>query len=338
MRDAVQITRSNLTRFAIAPLAIATFWLVASCNNQASDHPRIAIIYTQPYPVLNDAIAGIKEIVLGKFPNAEFFERHANGRPEEYGATVLAAINWHPTVLAPLTTQISSIAIDQSRGAIPVVFTAVTDPLGAHIVKSLEHPELSTGSSDLCPFASLLQTAREVSPSAKTLGLPYNPTDQPAVFGRQQLLSLAPRYGFTIADQQISSLTDLASSVGGLASRTDAIIISSDNMMMENAASVASAAAEHGKATYACDSGSVGAGAVAGVEVNYREVGRLSGQLIVQVIQGARPGDLPVAVVNSGGLALNLRAACAAHVSLLPAVISRATKVIDPDYRCPTVN
>lgn len=325
-----------LLRRAVGIAAIASVVLLASCDKKVSDHPRVAIIYTQPYPVLNDAIAGIKETVLAQFPDAEFFERHANGRPEEYGSSVLAAINWRPTVLVPLTTQISSITIDQSRGKIPVVFTAVTDPVGARIVKSIEHPEISTGSSDLCPFASLLQIARDISPNAKSIGLPYNPTDQPAVFGREQLRALAPRYGFTIADQQISSATDLASSVRGLASRTDAILISSDNMMMENAASVASAAAVGGKPAYACDAGSVRAGAVAGVEVDYREVGRLSGKLIVQVIRGQRPGDLPVAVLNSGGIAINQRAACKAHISVPTAVVSRATNVIDRDYQCQT--
>jgi putative ABC transport system substrate-binding protein len=240
--------------------------------------PKIGIVYTAPHPVMNLVIEGFKEVVAKARPNAVFFERHADGRPEQYGTAVLAAIGANPDLLVPITTPITKVAVEQARGRIPIVFIGVTDPVGAGVARSLEKPELATGSSDLCPFASLLAISRELFPAAKTLGLPYNPSDQPAVFGRSQLIALAPKYGFKVIDRQVTSPSELPTEVRGLAGRVDAVIIAADNLMMENPAAVASSALAGGRPTLACDSGSVKAGAVAGVSVNYRKVGELAGQ------------------------------------------------------------
>ena len=297
-------------------------------------NPKIGIVYTSPHPLINDIIAGFKAVVLHTYPKATFFERHANGRTEEYGTTVSSAIGAQVDLLAPITTPITRLTIDQSRGKIPVVFMGITDPVGAGFAKSLQKPVVATGSSDLCPFAGMLNLVRQTLPKAKTLGLPYNPSDQPAVFGRSQLLALAPKYGFTITDQQVTSASELSTQVRGLATRVDAVLIGADNLMLENPSAVASAAAEAGKPTFSCDEPSVKAGAVAGIGVDYHKVGELAGGLAVKVLGGAKPGDLPVAVLSVGAVSINKEAACRARLTL-PAAITRTAKDDSPpNFRC----
>lgn len=322
---------------ATAALVGVMALLLGGCSRSAptqADHPRISIVYTSPHPVINEIIDGFKATVQEAYPNAEFLEHHANGRAEEYGAAVLAAINDRPTLLAPITTPITTLAVEQARGTVPIVFMGVTDPVGAHVANSLANPGVATGSSDLCPFAALLNIVREVRPNARTLGLPYNPSDQPAVFGRQQLMTLASQQGFTIEDRQVTAASELGPTVRALAGRTDAIIIAADNLMMENPTAIVAAATEGGKPTFACDSASVEAGAVAGVSVSYRQVGVLAGQHAVQVLRGQAAGTLPVAVLDSGGVAINLRAACTSRIQIPEALASRATEIAERDYVC----
>ncbi|NOT42918.1 MAG: ABC transporter substrate-binding protein [Alphaproteobacteria bacterium] len=313
-----------------AAIAVAS---LASCDTKGPA-PKITIVYTAPHPVINDIIAGFKQTVTSSYPGAVFSERHAEGRPEQYGTVVLGAISNSPTILAPITTPITKLAVEQTRGRIPIVFMGVTDPVGAGVAKSLQAPGLATGSSDLCPFSELLRIARSALPKATRLGLPYNPSDQPAVFGRSQLLAIAPSFGFTIVDQQITSASELSTSVTNLASRADAIVIAADNLMMENPSAVVSAAAAGGRPAFACDTASINAGAVAGVSVNYKQVGELAGLLAVQVLQGKAPGVLPVAVLRSGGVVVNKKAACEAHIALPPDLLTKAVEVINRDYVC----
>jgi putative ABC transport system substrate-binding protein len=312
--------------------AVALAYMYFGRDEPRSDAPKIAIVYTAPIPVINEIIDGFKDTVRESFPDAVFVERHADAREEQYGSAVSAVLASRPTILAPITTPISRITVQEARGRTPVVFMGVTDPVGAGVARSIERPVLATGSSDLCPFDTLLTTVRQVMPNARTLGLPYDPTDQPAVFGRSQLQLIAGRHGFTIIDREVTSADELATAVGALAPRVDAVLIAADNMMMENPTIVVNAALQRGKPTFACDSASVEAGAVAGVSVNYRQIGQLAGALAVRVLRGARPGDLPVAVVRTGSVTVNLRGACLARINLSrpPA----GATVINREYRC----
>jgi putative tryptophan/tyrosine transport system substrate-binding protein len=297
--------------------------------------PKIGIVYTSPHPVINEIIDGFKETVLRQFPNAQFVERHANGNESEYTGAVLSVLSQHPTLLVPITTPISKIAVEEARGKTPIVFLGVTDPVGAGIVDSLEIPKKSTGSSDLCPFDALLSITHQLLPNAKVLAIPYNPSDQPAVFGLGRIRTLAPKFGFTVIDRQVTSRDELSTEVRGVSSRADAVLLAADNLMMENPGLVASAASSEGKPVFACDATSVQKGAVAGVSVKYRDVGRAGGELAVRVLNGAVPGSLPVAVLSSGGLIVNRQAACESGVALSPAVISGAT-VVNANYVCTT--
>jgi len=305
-----------------------------SALGAAKQNPKIGIVYTSPHPVINDIIVGFKAQVLRAYPKATFFERHANGQQSEYGTAVAATIGGQPDLIAPIATPIAKLAVDQARGRIPIVFLGITDPVGAGIARSLDHPELATGSSDLCPFAGLLSVVRETLPGAKILGLPYNPSDQPAVFSRAQLKLLAPKYGFAIVDEQVTSASELSTQVRGLAGRVDAVVIGADNLMMENPAAVASAAAEAGRPAFACDEPSVKAGAVAGIGINYRQVGEIGGDLAVQVLGGKFPGGLPVAVLRTGTISVNREAACRVHLTVPAAVARKATDVTPTNARC----
>jgi putative tryptophan/tyrosine transport system substrate-binding protein len=297
--------------------------------------PTIGIVYTSPHPVINDIIEGFKEVVSRQFPDAQFVERHANGNESEYNGAVLSVLSRDLTLLAPITTPISKIAVAEARGRTPIVFMGVTDPVGAGIADSIEKPTKSTGSSDLCPFDALLALARQVRPDARLLAVPYNPSDQPAVFGLGRIRALAPKFGFSVIDRQVTSRNELDTEVRGIAGRADAVLLAADNLMMENPALVASAAASQGKPVFACDTTSVEKGAVAGVSVQYRDVGRAAGELAVKVLNGTPPGSLPVAVLSSGGVSVNRKAACDARVELPTAALSGAT-VLNADYACPT--
>lgn len=308
-------------------------WPTAPAAAQPERPPRIGIVYTAPHPVINEIIDGFKEIVVAEFPEAEFVERHASGNTSEYSSTVLSVLGQDLSLLAPITTPITRLALEESRGQVPIVFMGVTDPVGAGIVESLARPGNATGSSDVCPFVALLDLTRQTLPGAKTLGLAYNPADQPAVFGQGEFERLAPEFGFVLSSKQVSALDELPIEVSSLAQSVDAVLIGPDNMMMENPAVVASSAAEVGKPLFACDEASVEKGAVAGVSVNYRDVGTGAGRLAVEVLKGANPGELPVAVLESGGILVNKKAACDVGIELPPTLLAHA-QVLNEDYEC----
>lgn len=310
----------------------ASVCLSVSASAQSAT-PKIAIPFTGPHPVINDIIVGFKARVSSQIPGVTFLELHAQGEADKYSSTVLAAIRSRPDLIAPITTPITKLVVQEAGGRVPIVFMGVTDPVGAGVANSLKRPGRATGSSDLCPFEPLLRIVGKLAPKVHTIGLPYNPADQPAVFGRGVLLAAAPNHGLTIVDRQITSPTLLETETRGLASRTDALLIAADNMMMENPAAISATAAATGKPTFACDEASVEKGAVAGVSVSYRQVGEAAGDRAVQVLRGAKPDTLPVIVLNTANLIVNLDAACRVGLSVDTATLSGA-RFIGTDAQC----
>lgn len=278
-------------------------------GQQTKSGPKIGIVYTTPFPLMNEVIARFKEVVTKAIPNAAFFERHADGRKENYRIAVSEAIDANPDLLVTITTPITKLAKEQTRGRIPIVFIGVTDPVGAGVVG-----DRVTGSSDPCFFPELLQMARQVLPKAETIGLPYDPSDEPAIFSRRELIKLAKDYNFRVIDRQVKSVDELPEKVRDLASRVDVIVIAADNLMMANARAVVSSALKAGKLVLACDSGSVEAGAVAAFSVNYRQEAELAGQLAVEVLNGRPPEKSSLMVPDLGEMVMDLTAARKAKV------------------------
>lgn len=312
---------------------LAVIVLVASLGS-AQEKPKIVIAYSAPHPLVGEVVDAFKAEVTKSFPDAVFVEKHANGNPAEFGSMVLESIAQKPALLAPISTPVAKVAVDQSRGRIPVVFMAVTDPVGAGIADSMDKPGKATGSSDVCPYGALLGIVHEFMPNAKKLGAPYNPLEQPAVFGVEQFKKRSATFGFQIVDRQIPSRDELSTEVRGVAGLTDAILLGSDNLLMENPDLVAKAAAAAGRPVFACDSASVEKGAVAGVSIRYADIGTEAGKLAVQVLKGQPAGSLPVAVLSEGNVSVNARAACQAGLKIPPALAATAS-IVEKDFKCP---
>ena len=84
-------------------------------------------------------------------------------------------------------------------------------------------------------------------PNSTAIALPDNPRDQPAVFGLGQLRGLAPQFGLSVVERQVTSRDELATDVRGVASRGDAVILAADNLLMENPELVVTSALSEGK-------------------------------------------------------------------------------------------
>jgi len=312
-------------------IAILVF---AASLASAQDNPKIVIVYSAPHPLVAEVVNAFKAEVTKSFPKALYIEKHANGNPAEFGSAVLESIAQKPALLAPISTPLTKLAVEQARGKIPVVFMAVTDPVGAGVAESMDHPGKATGSSDVCPYGALLGIVRQFMPNAKKIGVPYNPADQPAVFGVDQFKKNAPAFGFQIIDRQIPSRDELSTEIRGVAGLSDAVLIGSDNLLMENPDLVAKAAAAAGRPVFACDSASVEKGAVAGVSVRYADIGTAAGKLAVKVLKGQPASSLPVAVLSEGNVSVNTRAACQAGLRI-PSVLATTALVVDKNFKCP---
>ena len=295
-----------------------------SANRQRT----VAVVYTAPHDLINRVVRGFREGLnkeLGE--QVEILESHASGDFTQYGAKVDAALAEGPALIVPVTTPISQLALKRAPASVPVCFLAVTDPLGAGLVTTLDKPARCTGVSDLQPVGETLRLIRQVLPNAVKVGYPYNPEDQPARFALAQTKQLALPLKFEIIEKAVVSRDEVFSVAAELARTCDCLLIGSDNMMFDEAPTLVKAARSNRKALFANDSTSIQRGAVGGYTIDYDDVGRQGAAIAARILRGELPGEIPVVVLRTGVLELNVSSATEIGIHFPDSLKATAGKV-----------
>jgi putative ABC transport system substrate-binding protein len=138
--------------------------------------------------------------------------------------------------------------------------------------------------------------------------------------------SLASKYGFSIDARPVTNLDQLSSLARTLLRRNDALMTGADNAMFKAAPMLAKAALDAHKPFFAADSSSVKAGAVAGVTVNYEDVGKAGADLVRRVLHGEEVGTIPVISMTDGQLEVNAHSLKTLGITLPPALVSKVAR------------
>lgn len=290
----------------------------------------VAIATLATHPALDAVQEGIKKelesqgFIEGK--NIRYVIRNANGQIQLAANIANDLISQKPDVVVAITTGIAQAIAKSSPG--PLVFAAVTDPVGAGLVKSIEKGEpLITGTSDAWPYEDQLKLIREISPKAKRLGVLYNPGEVASQYGIKQIRLFAPALGFELVEGAVSSTNEVYPVAQSLAAGTDALFLSSDATVIGGVAAAARVAIDHKIPLYVGDSGTVAKGGLAAVSVGYAELGRETGKLVARTLKGEK--NIPTVVAKGSDIYINKKAAALMGVSLPESVLKKATKVYE---------
>lgn len=305
----------------------AALLALSACGQRPDASPvrRIGIVYIGPHELINQIVAGFRKGLAQQLRSGSFevVERHANGDQTQIASALNAAIASRLDVLATITTPVSQQAAKNAPATLPVVFVGVTDPVGAGLVTSMERPERTTGVSDVAPLQAILGLIKQITPGVRRIGFPYSPDEQPAVYSRREVERLAPSMGYTVDVRPVTSKDELPTIVRDMARVDDAILVGADNAMFEAAPLIAKTALDGHKPFFAADSSSVKAGAVAGVTVDYTQIGVAGAEVVARVLRGDRLGTIPVRTMTEGNLEVNRSSLAKLGLTLAPSVAAQ---------------
>jgi putative ABC transport system substrate-binding protein len=319
------MTRKTIRMTTLAMVFLAS--LGGACS-QKEDVKTVGIATLMSHPAL-DALqtSMIEEMTHEGFiegKNIRYEKRNANGQPQLTATIASELAGQRLDAIVAITTPMAQAVLKVSR--VPVVFGAVTDPLGAGVVTSLTAPAANvTGTSDAWPYQAQLELIRAISPSVKRLGFLFNPGESAAAYGLTELRRLAPAMGFELVEGPVSSTTDVFPVASQLAGRVDALLVGSDNTAIAGVAGAVKVAASRKIPLYVGDSGTVEKGGLAAVSVGYAGLGRETGRLLAKMLRGER--GLPIVSASGDEIYLNTKAAELMGVKIPEAVLSRATRV-----------
>jgi putative tryptophan/tyrosine transport system substrate-binding protein len=299
----------------------------------AADEVFVAVTAIVEHPALDAARDGIRdELKEGGFEegkNLKFVYESAQGEPATAAQIAQKFVGEAPSVIVPISTP-SAQAVVNATSDIPVVFTAVTDPLGAKLVTDMAKPGGNvTGMSDLSPIAKHLELIMEITPDAKKIGVPYNPGEANSVTLVNLLKQHAGEMGLEIVEAAAPTSGDVQAAAQSLVGNVDVIYVPTDNTIVSALESVIKVGTDSQIPVYAGDTDSVPRGALAALGFNYYDVGRQTGKIVLRVLNGEKPGDIAVEGVETTELHVNPAAAKAMGVTIPEAVIARAKTVVE---------
>ncbi len=178
---------------------------------------------------------------------------------------------------------------------IPIVFAAVSDPIGAGLTSSLEEPDKNiTGTMDDIQVDQILGAALEIDPDMQRLGVIYNASEANSVTNIEKAKTFCEENGIELQEVTVTSTNDVQQAVTTLAGSCDAIFSPNDNTVASAMSAAAQAALEAGIPYYVGADSMVSDGGFLTVGIDYEELGRETARMVDQVLQGTDVADIPI--------------------------------------------
>lgn len=233
-----------------------------------------------------------------------------------------------PNAIVAIATPAAQ-AVVASTKTVPVVYSGVTDPVAAQLVKGWQASGTNvTGVSDKLPLDKQVALIKRVVPKAKTVGMVYNPGEANSVVVVKELKTLLAKEGMTLREAAAPRTVDIGSAAKSLVGKVDVIYTNTDNNVVSAYEALVKVANESRVPLVAADTDSVKRGAIAALGINYGDLGVQTGKIVVRILKGEKPGAIPSETSDKLELFVNTTAAEKQGVTLSQDLIKEAKQVI----------
>ena len=270
--------------------------LVVGLGAAVAEPVKIGIANFGEHPQLAASITGFKKALTEagfvEGTDVVYSESHTNFDASLVPQMIAKLQSENPKLIYTITTPVSQIAKKALAGSgIPVVFSAVTDPVAAKLVPSWDAgDEGMTGATDLQDVAAVMEFTKKLLPEAKRFGVPYNPGEANDVALLEKVKEAAAGAGFEVVEVGVDNVNDIQQRIASFAGKADVIYTPASNLLQPAIAAVAAAARQAGIPIVNSDDGAVRDGVVpASFAVNYEQVGVSAGMIAAQILKGADP-------------------------------------------------
>ncbi|CAG9621927.1 ABC transporter substrate-binding protein [Sutcliffiella rhizosphaerae] len=307
--------------------SVACVALLAGCNSETTggnDDDQIVVGVTQivEHPSLDAAFEGFKKALeengYKEGENVKYDVQIAQGDPNNNKPIADNFVANEVDLIFANSTPSAQSALQATKD-IPIVFTSVTDPVGAELVKSFDEPgENITGTSDTHPDA-ITSTINFIVDQigAKNIGVLYNAGEQNSIVQVQKVKEIAESKGASIVEASVSTSAEVQQAAESLIGRVDAIYIPTDNTVVSAFQTVVGVANNEKIPLFAGELDSMELGAVAASGFSYFDLGYETGLMAVQILKGEKKAsEIPVAYPQNLKLVINTEAAEAQGVDV----------------------
>ena len=232
-------------------------------------------------------------------------------------------------VIVSIATPSSQAAVSAAKGTgIPVVFSAITDPVGAGLVKDWNsHPEENvTGVSDMIVVGDDVNLIKEIVVGLNRLGTLYNAGESNSVFLTAKLKEACKPLGIQVQEATVSTSADVLTAAQSLVGRVDAIWVGTDNTVVSGLEALVKVCEDNHIPFFPGDEASIERGGIGAYGFDYYDIGVQTGEMVANVLAKGKANNIPVEKGKIISLTINTAAAERMGVTIPQSLINKAVK------------
>jgi putative ABC transport system substrate-binding protein len=326
---------NRFSKWIIGILLVVVLFLplISGCNGSAVT---VGISQVVTHPALDATRQGVIDALADngykEGENLAIDYQNSEGDPSLFASIAQQFVTNKVDLIVSIATPNSQAAIAAAEGTdIPVVFTAVTDPVGSGLVSNWEsHPnENVTGVSDMIVVSDDVDLIKDIIPGIKKLGTMYNSGESNSVFLVSELKKACSVLGIDVVEATVSTSADVSTAAQALVGQVDAIWIGTDNTVVTGLEALVGICEDNSIPLFAADEDSIDRGCIAAYSFDYYDIGYQTGEMVAKILDGKDASTIPVEKGKVISLSVNTAAAGRMGITLSQDIINKAAKVYD---------
>lgn len=294
-----------------------------SASTGGSKKYRIGITQIVAHPALDSAREGFKAGFKEAGIDADFDEKNANGEAATANLIANSFVSSKVDLIYSIATSTAQAAA-QSTNTIPVVFSAITDPESAGILKNNV-----TGVSDRVDIKQQLQLLLKLDSKIKKVGVIYNSSEQNSKVQVDDLKAAAKELGVEVVEKSVIQASEIPQAADALTRESDAIYLPTDNLVASVVNLLTDKATAAKKIVFGAESAHVKGGALITQGIDYYEMGKQAGKIAIDILKnGKKPSEIKYQRMSLNDIVVNGKTMAALGITL-PEDIKSKAKIIN---------
>jgi len=323
----------------VLSIIIMSTLILSGCGNtstSSSSSLNIGIVQIMEHPSLDAARQGFLDALAEngykEGENLSINYENAQGDMPTLNSIAQSLAGDETDLILAIATPSAQAVANATKGtSIPVLFTAVTDPVAAGLVESMEKPNTNlTGTTDMSPVAEQIKLIKDIDHSVKSVGVIYNTGEINSVVQVELVKEAAEELGLDIVEGVATNTHEVDQTAKSLVGKVDAIYVPTDNVAVTALEAIVQVAENNNILLVSAEKDSVYRGTVATIGLDYYKLGRQTGEMALRILSGeGRPQDMPVEVQEQNDVIINLKAAKASNITIPQELLDKAAEVIE---------
>ena len=317
---------SKLLKFVGVGMVFSSF--LFACSHKDSDVKTIGVLQYMEHGALDAAyegfIAGLAEEGYIEGENIKIDLKNAQGDLTTAQTIANQYVSDDVDMMFAIATQAVQSAYNATKD-IPILMTAVTDPVEAGVVKDWNQSGTNvTGTSDLTPVAKQMELITELVPEAKTVGVIYTTSEVNSEVQVKMAEEAASNLGLQVIRVGVTTVNDIPQAVASVIDKVDAMYAPTDNLIASSMPVLWNACLDKKVPIVAGVDTMVIDGGIATEGIDYYQLGYETGLMAAQVLEGKDPSTMPINTLQNTTLIVNQKNAEAIGLSIPDSILKGA--------------